>query len=259
MDRNVIRQVLCVLAVVGTIGGNALANILPFNGQSTGAVSNRFDVLFVPAGYVFSIWGVLYLTWCVYAVYQALPSKRADERLAFVSWLFILTGVANVGWLWLWHHEAFAWTVVVMLTLLVLLIAIYLRLNVGQRKVAWGEKLCAHVPFSLYLAWISVATIANVTVFLRHIGWSGWGLSEVAWTVIMTLVATGLGVVACLQRRDYAFVAVLVWAFIGIAIKQADVTAVATMSWAAVALLVVVLLARWFRDRMRTPAPASLA
>jgi hypothetical protein len=238
MKLGLIRQIICALSVIGTIAGNALANILPFNGQTTGDVSNSFDVLFVPAGYVFGIWGLLYITWCVFAVYQFLPSKRDDVGLNLVGWLFVLTGVANVGWLWLWHHERFAYTVIVMLCLLVLLIAIYLRLNVGRPPVSWGEKLCVHVPFSLYLAWISVATIANVTVYLSHIGWSGWGLSDVIWANTMMIVAAALGVIACLQRRDLAFVAVLLWALTGIANKQADVSPVFACAWFATGLLV---------------------
>lgn len=232
-----LRQALCVLSVLGTIAGNALANTLPFNGQTTGAVSNRFDVLFVPSGYVFGIWGVLYLTWCVFAVYQFLPGNGAKPRLRSITWLFILSGPANVLWLLLWHYEYFFLTVITMLTLLGLLMAIYLRLDVGRMQTGWVEKWCVDVPFSLYLAWISVATIANVTVFLTHIQWSGWGIPETVWAVIMIAIAASLGIVACLQRRDIAFVTVLVWAFIGIANKQAAVPSVYTTAWVATGVL----------------------
>ena len=237
MDRNLVRQFVCVLAVVGTIAGNALANIIPFNGQSTGAVSNKFDVLFTPAGYVFAIWGVLYLTWCVFAVYQLLPSKRADTRLGRVTYLFVLSGVANVLWLVLWHYEYFALTVAVMLFLLGLLITIYLRLNVGRVKVGLVEKICVDIPFSLYLAWISVATIANITIFLRHVGWSGWGIPEPTWAIIMISVATALGMIACIKRNDFAFIAVLAWAFMGIAEKQSATPTVAYAAYAATAFM----------------------
>ena len=248
MNRGLLRQIICVLSVAGTIGGNALANIVPFNGQTTGAVSDGFDVLFTPAGYVFGIWGLLYITWCVYAVYQFLPSKRSDPRLARVTYLFAATGAVNVGWLLLWHYEQFGLSVIAMLVLLGLLIAIYLRLDVGRTKVSLAEKLCVEVPFSLYLAWISVATIANVTVFLRHIGWSGWGLPEAAWANIMMLIASVLGITACLQRRDFAFVAVLVWALVGIADKQAETASVQTGAWVCCGLLAAAVVARMALD-----------
>lgn len=237
MDRNLIRQLVCVLSVVGTITGNALANIIPFNGQTTGAVSNKFDVLFTPAGYVFAIWGVLYITWCVFAVYQLFPSRRTDPRLVRITYLFALSGGFNVLWLFLWHYEYFALTVIVMLCLLALLITIYLRLNVGHVKVGVVEKICVDIPFSLYLAWISVATIANITIFLRSIAWSAWGIPEPVWANIMIATATALGAIACLRRRDFAFIAVLIWAFLGIADKQVAAPAVQMGAWAASAAL----------------------
>lgn len=251
MNRILIRQWLCVVSVIGAIAGNALANILPFNGQTTGAVSNRFDVLFTPAGYVFGIWGLLYITWCVFTVYQLLPSQRSNPRLQRVTYLFALSGVVNVLWLWLWHHEYFALTVLVMLTLLGLLITIYLRLDVGRARASLAERLCVHTPFSLYLAWISVATIANITVYLRHVGWSGWGLSDIVWVNAMIGVATLLGVIACVQRRDYAFVAVLLWAFVGIASKQAELLPVYTGAVTASALLAVIAMARFIQSLRR--------
>jgi hypothetical protein len=256
MDKNVVRQMVCVLSVLGTIGGNALANILPFNGQSTGAVSNKFDVLFTPAGYVFGIWGLLYLTWIVFAAFQFLPSQKQNPRLAHVTYLFSVSGLINVLWLLLWHYEYFALTVLAMLVLLGLLIACYLRLDIGRARVSFIERCCVDVPFSLYLAWISVATIANVTIFLRHVGWSGWGLPESVWASVMIAVATGLGVIACAQRRDLAFVAVLAWAFVGIADKQAATPTVVTAAWLATGVLGLATLGRLVYDVRRRQGAA---
>lgn len=257
MDKNLLRQAVCALSVAGTITGNALANILPFNGQNTGAVSNKFDVLFTPAGYVFGIWGLLYLTWCVFAVYQFLPSKRTDARMARVTYLFSASGAVNVIWLWLWHHEYFALTVATMLVLLGLLIACYVRLDIGRTRASLVERCCVDLPFSLYLAWISVATIANVTIFLRHTGWSGLGLPEPFWAMLMIGVAATLGAVACLQRRDLAFVAVLVWAFIGIADKQAATPAVVYAAWTATIALGLVAAGRLAYSGYATFAPSG--
>jgi hypothetical protein len=232
-----------VLSVFGTIAGNALANILPFNGQSTGAVSNKFDVLFTPAGYVFGIWGLLYLTWLVFAAYQLLPAQRNNPRLMRITYLFAASGGVNVLWLLLWHYEYFALTVAAMLLLLSLLITCYLRLDIGRARVSLLERCCVDVPFSLYLAWISVATIANVTIFLRHVGWSGWGIPDALWAALMITVATGLGLAACIQRRDLAFMAVLIWAFVGIAEKQAATPTVVTAAWLATGTLALAALA----------------
>ena len=118
------RQWATVVVFLGTVAVNAAANVLPINGQQTGAISDRFDVLVIPAGYVFSIWSVIYLLLAAFTVDQARPSRAADPTLRRLGWLPALTGVLNTGWLVLFHYEAFVLTVPVMVSLLVVLIAI---------------------------------------------------------------------------------------------------------------------------------------
>jgi hypothetical protein len=177
MNRDLVRQIVNVLAVIVTITMNILANALPLNGQNTGDISDRFQVLFVPAGYVFAIWGLIYIGFITFGVYQALPSQRVNPRLRRVGYLFALSCVANIAWLFCWHYNQFALSVVVMLALLGLLIAIYLRLEIGVKSVSTVEKWMVNIPFSVYLGWITVATIANITDLLYYIGWNGWGLA----------------------------------------------------------------------------------
>ena len=189
MKRDTLRQIIIVIAVVATIVVNALANILPFNGQETGAISDRFAIYFVPAGYVFSIWGLIYLGLIAYAVFQALPAQRENPRLRSIGGLFLLSSVANIAWIFLWHYEVFAATLPVMLVLLGSLIAIYLRLGTGRTHVSRAETWMVRVPFSVYLGWITVATVANATQLLYFLGWNGGALGPEVWTVIMLAVA----------------------------------------------------------------------
>ena len=189
MKRDTLRQVIAVIAVVATIVVNALANILPFNGQETGAISDRFAIYFVPAGYVFSIWGLIYLGLIAYAIFQALPAQRENPRLRSIGGLFLLSSVANIAWIFLWHYEVFAATLPVMLVLLGSLIAIYLRLGTGLTQVSRAETWMVRVPFSVYLGWITVATVANATQLLYFLGWNGGALGPEVWTVIMLAVA----------------------------------------------------------------------
>jgi hypothetical protein len=247
MKNHLIRQWINVLAVFLTITVNILANALPINGLDTGEISDRFTVFFVPAGYVFSIWGLIYLGLVAYAAYQALPAQRDNPRLRSIDGFFVLSCLANMTWIFLWHYEYFVWTVLAMLTLLLSLIAIYLHLDIGRGKVSGevraGERWLVHLPFSVYLGWITVATIANITSVLDYLNWSGWGISPVAWTVIMLAAALLIAGLVAWQRRDVAYLLVLVWAFIGIAVKQADapVVPVAAGISAAVVVLFVIL------------------
>jgi len=237
MNKDTVRQVVNVLAVVAVIVVNWLANELPINGQTQAEISDRFDVFFVPAGYAFSIWGLIFLGLIAFAVYQALPAQRENARLRRVGYLFALSCVANISWLFLWHYEVFVLTLVAMLALLLLLIAIYLRLDIGRAQVGGVERWLVDVPFSVYLGWITVATIANVTVVLDYLGWNGWGISPQVWTVIMLFAGLVIATAMSLTRGDVAYSLVLIWAYVGIAVKHGDTPVVAVTAWVTAALI----------------------
>ena len=236
------QQAINLLAAIATVVVNALANIVPFNGNTTAEVSDRLPVYFTPAGYVFSIWGLIYLGMIIFAIYQAMPSQQNSAFLGQIGYLFCLTCLANSTWIFLWHYEAILLTLPMMLALLFSLIAIYLRLDIGRAPVSAADKWFVHVPFSIYLGWIAVATVANASAVLYYLHWDGWGISPEMWTVIMVVVAASLALAAILSRRDYAYALVAVWAFIGIAVKdlQVQIIVVAAMAMAAVLLLAMV-------------------
>ena len=233
MQKDTIRQSANALSVVLALTVNILASALPLNGQNTGEISDRFDVYFVPAGYVFSIWSIIYIGWIAFVIFQFLPAQKEYSRLRNLGYWFALSGVFNAAWLFCWHYNLFGLSVLVMLALLVTLIVSYLKLDVGGRQVSTGEKWAVDIPFSVYLGWISVATIANVTDWLYLIEWTGFGISPQVWAVIMLAVASLLGALMAFRRRDAGYLFVFVWAFAGIAIKQANTPLVANSAWAA--------------------------
>jgi translocator protein len=249
MDRNVVRQTINIIAVAVTIIFNILANALPLNGLNTGEISDSFLVYFVPAGYVFSIWGLIYLGLVAFAIFQALPSQRQNPRLVRLGYWFAASCLANIGWLISWHYEVFVAGPFILAALAILLIVAYLRLEIGRTPVSTAERWCVQIPFSIYLGWATVATIANVTSTLYSIDWSGWGIAPQAWAAIMLGVATVVGVLVFLTRRDFAFVLVLIWAFAGIAIKHSSTTLVMGAAWLMIAVLAVMLLVGLVRGR----------
>jgi hypothetical protein len=237
-----LRPILNLLAVFVTIAINTLADALPINGQGTGAISDQFQVYFVPAGYVFAIWGLIYLGLLAFGIYQALPAQRANPRLARIGWLFVLSCVANCAWIFLWHYELFTLTGLVIVLLLACLLAIYVRLDIGRQRVSTAERWCVDAVFSLYLGWVSVATIANLSDVLNTWGVAGAGPAAVAWTVALLAVGVGLAVALRWLRRDAVFGGVIVWAFIGIALKQTGTPTVALSAWIGAALVAAALL-----------------
>ncbi len=250
-------QIGVVLAVIATLVVNGLANALPLNGQTTAEISDRFDVLFVPAGYVFSIWGLIYLALIAFGIYQALPAKGATSRLRRVRGLFLVSSAANIAWLFAWHYESFQLSMLAMLALLISLAVVYSRLKIGMSGSRGAERWCVDVPFSLYLAWISVATIANAADVLDFVGWGGWGIGPAAWAVIMLLISGGLALFMAVSRGDAVFVLVIMWALLGIGIKQFDVPLVSISSFAIGAALGVAMAVLGLR-RMQAARPAAL-
>jgi hypothetical protein len=251
--RDIFRQVVVFLSTIAVIAINGLANALPLNGQGTGEVSDQFDVYFVPAGYVFSIWGLIYLALLGYSIYQALPGQRENPRLRRMGYLYVLSGAANIAWLFLWHYEYFPLSLVAMVALLLLLIAVYLVLGTGRTAVSTAEKWLARVPFSIYLGWITVATVANVTSLLDYLNWNGWGLSAEWWAVIILVVAGLIASAVSITRGDVAYVAVIIWAYVGIALRHSDTTLVAVTAWVVAVLVALTLLVGYplKRERVR--------
>lgn len=203
------------IAFLAIVTVNALANILPINGQTTGEISNRLPVLFTPAGYVFSIWSVIYILFAIWIVGFWISYKKKKELPSTaVSLYFCLSAAANIIWLLLWHYEYFAWTIAAMLAYLISLILLYVQYNNNERK------LTERLPVSVNMGWISVATITNISYVLTYYNWSGWGLSNGLWVVIMLTVATALALHVRFHHSDIPFALVFVWAFIGIAVKH---------------------------------------
>jgi hypothetical protein len=247
--KNTVRQGVVILTVAITLVINILADALPINHLGTATISNSFNVFFVPAGYVFSIWGLIYIGLIAYAVYQALPSQRENPRLQATGWWVALGGVANSAWIFFWHYELFGWTLVAMLTLLATLIVTYLRLGIGRGRVSNGETWAVRVPFSIYLGWITVATVANVSDVLSLHG-NGWGVSPEIWMVVVLAAVFVIALLMNLTRRDIAYALVLLWALAGIAVKfpqQGIVTVSVWVTFGLVALsLAAALLVRRF-------------
>lgn len=208
------RFIIHFIAFVLVVTVNGLANALPLNGQTTGEISNRLDVLFTPAGYVFSIWGLIYILLGIWIIRQFPVRRRNLPLYRNTSGLFVLSSILNSLWILLWHYEFFVFSVVVMILLLASLVRLYV--NAKSVDASFFDLL----PFSVYLGWVSVATIANISYYLNHIEWDGFGLSASIWTFFLLLVATVLALYFLKKEDDGIYPLVFVWAFIGIGVKN---------------------------------------
>jgi len=220
-DNYAICKVLAVFTFIATVTANALASILPINGMDTGQISDSFPNLFAPAGITFSIWGLIYLSLAAFTVYLVLKLdnvKPADHWLRKTGFLFTITNVANALWILAWHYKIIELSLILMLVILVSLILIVM--NIRKQTLTTGEKIFVSIPFSIYFGWITVATVANVTTLLVDWSWTGFGLSEELWMILVVAVALVIGTITTLKNKDAAYGLVLIWAFAGILIKH---------------------------------------
>ncbi len=213
-----------LIAILATLTINVLSNFFPPRGANIGQIANTtlLGVQITPANYAFAIWGLIYIGLIAYGIYQLRPAQRRDPTLQRVSTLLIVACVAQIVWVYLFTMSLFWFSVIAMLVILLSLIGAYLQLGIGKARVLRDRFWFAHIPFSIYLGWISVASIVNVASALYISNWNGWGISGAIWTAIMLVVATAIAAIIAMQRADITFTCVFIWAYIAIAIRQID-------------------------------------
>ena len=239
-------KILVAVTYLIMIAANGAANALPLNGRRTGEVSDSYPNLFTPAGVTFSIWGVIYLLLGAHVLYQLglfrdRPDTAADTALLNrVGVLFSLSSLANTAWIFAWHYDLIplsAVLLVVILTLLGLIVTTLRRANLTGR-----QRWLVGVPFSVYFGWSTVAVVANITVLLVYWKWDGFGIADSTWAVVIILVAMVIGTVTMVRNRDVAYGLVLIWAFVGILIRQISADGLAGKYPAIIAAVVASLL-----------------
>lgn len=216
---NLLVKIFAAVFYVAMVVVNFLANGLPINNRSTGEISDAYFNLFAPAGITFSIWGLIYLLLGGYVIYQFKKTTQEREGLLKkINLLFIATSLVNILWIFSWHYDYIGLSVVLMLALLTLLIQIANLLR--SEQFTSGEKLFIKTPFSVYFGWITVATIANITVFLVSVGWKGFGIADFIWTSVILFVGALIGIARLHKDKNIAYGLVLIWAYLGILFKH---------------------------------------
>ncbi len=233
--------------IVNSIAGSTTL----IGGRDTATVSNNYPTLITPAGYVFSIWGIIYILLGVFVVYQALPRERSSNYHKSVSWLFVISSLINIAWIFVWQFESLILSVVLIFALLLSLIAIYLRLNIGKSKVKTSERLAVHLPFSVYLGWITIASIADVAVTLTAYNWNGFGISPETWAIIVVAVALVITMLMLGIRKDVAYALVVIWALVGIGVNHSSNQNVVLLTEISSIILVIAVLAVTFFNLLR--------
>jgi hypothetical protein len=243
-DADFRRQLTTLIAIIGSIVVNTVSNIFPPNGLNVGTLSNTLlaPVQVTPANYAFAIWGLIYTGLIGFGIYQLQPSQRQNPRLQQSGYFLAIACVAQCAWIYLFLARLFILSVVAMFGILLSLIWLYRRLEIGRERVSQPERWFIQLPISIYLSWISVATIVNVASTLYIRDWNGWGIAPTGWTVMMMVVSAGIATVVVTQRHDIAYLLVTVWTLVAIAIRQIQTPPIAV---AGVVLAIALILFTW--------------
>ncbi|MFW9923337.1 MAG: hypothetical protein ACFFDW_08645 [Candidatus Thorarchaeota archaeon] len=221
-------QIGILLGFIGTVVVNALSALLPINGQTPGEISDNIPNLFVPAGLTFSVWSVIYIALLGLTIYSIKSWFKKDqepsELLDKYGIEFIIAAIANITWIFLWHYNFVGLSTIAMVVLLGSLLSAYIRLRIGKGANTIAEKWFIHIPLSIYLGWITIATVANITATLVTFGWNGFGASESFWAILMIAIATVITLLMLILRNDIAYSLVVIWSLVGIILKRVDTT-----------------------------------
>jgi tryptophan-rich sensory protein len=183
-------------------------------------ITDKYDTLFRPAGYAFAIWGLIYLAFIAYAVYQLLPAQRGNRLFDKIAVVFIVSNILGMTWQIVFRNDMITASLALIIAMLISSIIMYAFAR--QASIAHQVSYWVSVPFGIYMAWLSVATIANIAIWLADIDWRGGGVSETLWTNIMLVVALGLSIVLSLKFCDVSIPLVVTWAILAIYVHSKD-------------------------------------
>lgn len=220
---NSINKIIVTVSFLIMVTVNALANILPLAGVTSGEVSDSYPNLFAPAGLTFSIWGLIYLLLALHTLYHLglfRKNKTGDtaELLNKTGIYFTISSLANAMWIFAWHYEIIPVSLILIIIILICLIMINAKIR--KHKFTTLDAFFIRLPFRVYFGWITVATIANVTTYLVSIGWDGFSVPEQTWTVIILIVGALIGIAVMIKNNAIAYGLVFIWAYVGILVKH---------------------------------------
>lgn len=250
-------QVLNILTLLLTLAVNYFLNSGTYIATSMKSISSKYDNLLTPAGYAFSIWGLIYIALIGFAIYQArsLFSKNIeDDFVSKIGIWFIVANIANACWVTAFTHDQIGLSLIIMIILFIALLKIVLNLNMERWDAPFITILAIWWPFSLYFGWINVALIANVAIYLVSIGYTGSPLGPEAWAIVVLLIALVVFVTMVWTRNMREYATAGVWGIIAIAVKNWEVNSL--VAYVAIIVSVVVLIntmAHGYKNRAMGP------
>jgi hypothetical protein len=245
-----------------------LVQVKSFSTQDVGQVSAKFDTVFTPAGITFAIWGLIYTSlfaFCLFHLYKSFSkgsSCQVNQDTQNIGWLFVINNISTGFWLIAWVNEQLLVSVVLMMIQLFTLIRISIKAHISNPDRSVQTVILTQFPLSIYFGWICIASIANISAWLKFTGWNGMGISESFWVIILIGIATLLSLFIILVRRNLPFGFVILWALYGIVLKRKQVDYqlfenVINAAYGAFAIILMVMIIRIFRKNSTQAPPLN--
>ena len=249
--------VLNLASVILVIAVNYISQAIEFNNTTIGEISARYQNLFTPASYAFAIWGIIFLGLVAYGIFQvrrAFFSKKESPFIEQTGYWFALANVLNCCWVFAFVYDFTGLSVIIMLGILFSLIKVILNTNMERWDAPITTIAFVWWPICFYSGWIAVATIANISAYLAKLDWNGGPFSEVAWTIIMIVIATLLNLLMVWKRNMREFAGVGIWALFAIYIRHQDTYhTIAYTALAGVIILFVAVSVHGYQNRDTNP------
>lgn len=209
-----------------------LSQLKLFGGQTNADVSAKYETVFTPAGVTFTIWGVIYLSLFGFTIYHLISARKDDlqaeasQAVLKIGNLFILNNIATTFWVFAFTYEYIFLSMVLIIIQLITLLMIFIQLNLWDVNKSFKNKFFTQFPLSIYFAWLCVANVANISVFLVSVGWSGLGISDASWAILLIIIVALLSVFIVGFKKNIFFGMVVLWAFYGIILKRQAIDAI---------------------------------
>lgn len=214
--------IINMIVLLAVIFWNYLSNTGIINDTNISEISSKYQNLFTPASYAFSIWGLIYValfTFSVYIIKLAFSEEKNNKVILKIGPWMIITHLANCAWIYAWLEEFTGLSVIIIFSILISLLILVIRLNMEMKETTRSVKIWIWQPIGIYAGWITVASIANVSAYLAKIEWSAM-FSELAWTIIIIITAAVINFLVLLTRKMQSFVLVGVWALTAISVRH---------------------------------------
>ncbi|MCE6989618.1 tryptophan-rich sensory protein [Dyadobacter sp. CY323] len=242
-NRNMQRtlQIANIVVLVVTIIINYLSNTGIFNGNTMASVSASYQNYFTPAGYAFSIWGIIYAALTAFVIHQSkglFNSRETPAVVMQIGWTFVVSCIANCLWVIAWLYDYTGLSVLIMLVILGSLIRIVMATRMEMELISLKQIALECWPFAIYLGWINVALIANTAAYLTKIEWDGFGISAENWTIIMLIAAAAINIALIWTRNLRESAAIGIWGIVAVAVANWDVSQ--AIAYTAIAAAIVI-------------------